>query len=103
MPGFYAKCEYDLAGFAVGAVERENVLDLSKYATALFSFWLRLSFGFCRVAVDDVILGLPSSGLHSNGFSLVRKVVREKANLRYSDPCPWDGSMTIGKSDTIFL
>ena len=56
MPGFYPEDEYDLAGFCVGVVEREKILDSKK------------------VTAGDVIIALPSSGVHSNGFSLVRKV-----------------------------
>ena len=56
MPGFYAADEYDLAGFAVGAVDRERILDHSS------------------VAPGDAIIGIASSGVHSNGFSLVRRV-----------------------------
>ena len=56
MPGFYGIDEYDLAGFSVGVVDKKKVFDNS------------------TVAEGDVILGLPSSGVHSNGFSLVRKV-----------------------------
>ena len=56
MPGFYPEDEYDLAGFAVGVVDRSKVLDNSK------------------VAPGDVVIALPSSGVHSNGFSLVRKI-----------------------------
>jgi len=56
MPGFYPEDEYDLAGFTVGAVDKSKILDNSK------------------MAAGDVILALPSSGVHSNGFSLVRKV-----------------------------
>jgi phosphoribosylformylglycinamidine cyclo-ligase len=58
MPGFYARGEYDLAGFAVGIVKRSEIIDGSK------------------IFPGDLILGLPSSGLHSNGFSLVRKVFK---------------------------
>lgn len=56
MPGFYPEDEYDIAGFSVGIVEREKILDAS------------------NVCEGDVIIALPSSGLHSNGYSLVRKV-----------------------------
>lgn len=54
MPGFYTDGEYDLAGFAVGAVKKDRLVNGS------------------AVAEGDVVLGLPSSGVHSNGFSLVR-------------------------------
>ena len=63
MPGFYEDGEYDIAGFAVGVVERDEIIDGSK------------------IKEGDVILGLASSGLHSNGFSLVRKIVFERENL----------------------
>jgi phosphoribosylformylglycinamidine cyclo-ligase len=79
MPGMYATGDYDLAGFAVGAVERENVIDGS------------------RVAAGDVILGLASAGVHANGFSLVRKIV-EVSGLAYADPAPFDPSRTLGEA-----
>lgn len=61
MPGMYAEDEYDLAGFAVGVAERSNIVDGSAITTG------------------DVLIGLPSSGVHSNGFSLVRKALFEEA------------------------
>jgi phosphoribosylformylglycinamidine cyclo-ligase len=70
MPGLYAEGDYDLAGFSVGAVERDGLLDGS------------------AVREGDVVLGIASSGLHSNGFSLVRKVV-ERAGLDYAAPAPF--------------
>lgn len=63
MPGFYSPGEYDLAGFIVGAVERASQLDSR------------------RVSAGDVLIGLPSSGLHTNGYSLARKIVFEIAKL----------------------
>lgn len=60
MPGFYPEGEYDMAGFAVGIVDRDKIVDGSK------------------IKDGDVILGLPSSGIHSNGYSLVRKVFFDK-------------------------
>lgn len=70
MPGFYGPEEYDLSGFAVGIVERDKIIDGSK------------------ITEGDVILGLASSGLHSNGFSLVRKVILEDSGLKLSDIPP---------------
>jgi phosphoribosylformylglycinamidine cyclo-ligase len=79
MPGMYQPGDYDLAGFAVGAVEREAILPRK------------------TVGVGDVVLGLPSSGLHSNGFSLVRRVV-ELAGLAWSDPSPFLPGESLGRS-----
>ncbi len=76
MPGLYAGGDYDLAGFAVGAVDRDRVID----GTA--------------VTAGDVVLGLASSGLHSNGFSLVRKVIAD-AGLDYREPAPFAGDMPL--------
>ncbi|MBX6422849.1 phosphoribosylformylglycinamidine cyclo-ligase [Thermosulfurimonas sp. F29] len=70
MPGMYPPGEYDCAGFAVGVVDRDQVIDGSE------------------VSVGDVILGLASNGLHSNGFSLVRKIVLEELKLDLSTEIP---------------
>lgn len=64
MPGFYGPEEYDLAGFAVGVVERGKIVDGRK------------------ITAGDVLIGLPSSGLHSNGYSLARKVLLEAAGFK---------------------
>jgi len=66
MPGMYQKGEYDLAGFCVGVVEKDEIIDGSK------------------IKIGDTIIGLASSGLHSNGFSLVRKVLEKKELILYS-------------------
>ena len=68
MPGFYADGEYDLAGTIVGVVDREKILDGS------------------RVVAGDIALGLPSAGLHTNGYSLARKVFFEELGRRPDDP-----------------
>jgi phosphoribosylaminoimidazole synthetase len=79
MPSMYAPGDYDLAGFSVGAVHRDKILPSG-------------------VAVGDILLGLSSSGIHSNGFSLVRKLV-EKEGLTFDSPCPWDAdSPSVGDS-----
>src|SRR6266702_3065558 len=64
MPGFYAAGEYDVAGFIVGVVDRENIIDGH------------------TIAPGDVVLGLPSVGLHTNGYSLARKLFFEVAGYR---------------------
>ncbi|KJV67019.1 phosphoribosylformylglycinamidine cyclo-ligase [Anaplasma phagocytophilum str. ApNP] len=71
MPGMYSRGHYDLAGFTVGIVERDDILP-------------KLDL----IQAGDVILGLPSSGLHSNGFSLVRKILKD-LDIDYSSPCPF--------------
>ena len=76
MPSMYSDGEYDLAGFAVGAVARDRILPSG-------------------VGVGDILIGLPSSGIHSNGYSLVRKLVK-KEGLAYDSPCPWDTSKNLG-------
>lgn len=79
MPGFYPEDEYDLAGFSVGIVDKEKILDNSK------------------VKAGDVIIALPSSGVHSNGFSLVRKVFDiEKRDIK--TPLEALGGKSLGEA-----
>jgi len=78
MPNMYAPGHYDLAGFAVGAASRSALLP-------------RLE----AIGAGDVLIGLPSSGVHSNGFSLVRKVA-EREGVAFTDAAPFDSSRSLG-------
>jgi phosphoribosylformylglycinamidine cyclo-ligase len=77
MPGMYEADDFDLAGFAVGAMERGAMLPAG-------------------VSEGDVLIGMPSSGVHSNGYSLVRKIV-ERSGVEWNDPCPF-GEGTLGEA-----
>ena len=80
MPGMYDDGDYDLAGFAVGAVERdENITGET-------------------IQEGDVILGLAASGLHSNGFSLVRHIIETSQGFDYSASAPFDNKTTLGEA-----
>ena len=78
MPGFYAEGEYDLAGCIVGVVDRSRILDGS------------------RIRSGDILLGLRSSGLHTNGYSLARKIFFERMRLNVDSPLPGLGR-TLGE------
>ena len=76
MPGFYAEGEYDIAGFAVGICDKKDLLEQE------------------NVQEKDVLIGLPSSGLHSNGFSLVRKIVFDRKEIAEDfTPEGWETSL----------
>jgi phosphoribosylformylglycinamidine cyclo-ligase len=79
MPDIYARGEYDLAGFCVGVVERKHLIDGKS------------------IAPGDTVLGIASSGLHSNGYSLIRKVVFDLAGLGVEDKVPELGQ-TVGEA-----
>jgi phosphoribosylformylglycinamidine cyclo-ligase len=84
MPGFYQVGDYELAGFIVGVVEEDALL------------------GPDRVQDGDLLIGLPSSGLHTNGFSLARHVLFDKLGLEVSSPLPWsegaENSGSVGEA-----
>ena len=79
MPGMYKEGDYDLAGFAVGAVERDRAITGT------------------TITDGDIVLGLASTGVHSNGFSLVRRVVSD-LNLSYDDAAPFEPGKSLGEA-----
>ncbi|BCA85991.1 phosphoribosylformylglycinamidine cyclo-ligase [Enterococcus saigonensis] len=80
MPGMYAADEYDLAGFAVGVAEKSQLITGE------------------NIKVGDILIGLPASGIHSNGFSLVRKIFFTEQKLSGSEKIPMLGDKTLGES-----
>jgi phosphoribosylformylglycinamidine cyclo-ligase len=79
MPGLYEGGDYDLAGFAVGAAERDRLLPRAD------------------IAAGDMLLAIASSGVHSNGYSLVRKIV-ERSGLKWNAPAPFAPGQTLGEA-----
>ena len=79
MPGFYSEGEYDVAGFIVGAVDRAKIVDGRS------------------IAPGDVLIGLPSNGLHTNGYSLARKIVFDELKLKVDSHLP-DLGETVGEA-----
>ena len=79
MPGFYSEGEYDVAGFIVGAVDRDRIIDGRS------------------IAPGDVLIGLPSNGLHTNGYSLARKIVFDELKLKVDSHLP-DLGETVGEA-----
>jgi phosphoribosylformylglycinamidine cyclo-ligase len=78
MPGLYSDGEYDLAGFIVGAVERKRMMTGEK------------------IRKGDILIGLPSTGLHTNGYSLARKLLFEVASYQHTAALPELGGSTVG-------
>src|SRR6185295_2620292 len=79
MPGFYQPGDYELVGFIVGLVDRPRLLDGS------------------RVRPGDVLVGLPSAGLHTNGYSLARRILFDRLGLKVRDRAPWDRKKRVGE------
>lgn len=85
MPGIYSGSDYDVVGTAVGAIAGgEGGKQILPHTASMVE--------------GDILLGLSSSGVHSNGFSLVRKIIERQEDLSYDSPAPWDESTTVGQS-----
>ncbi|KAI9653864.1 MAG: hypothetical protein M1821_006895 [Bathelium mastoideum] len=82
MPGMYGEGEFDAAGQATGAIPRSR----------------KVLPDAAAMKEGDVLLGLSSSGPHSNGFSLIRKIVEERTRLAYSDPAPWANGESVAEA-----
>ena len=82
MPGIYQHGDWDAGGCAIGALAHDR----------------KLLPDFDAMRPGDVLLGMASNGVHSNGFSLVRRIVQDRAGLSYTDVCPWQKDTTVGKS-----
>jgi phosphoribosylformylglycinamidine cyclo-ligase len=80
MPGFYQPGDHELVGFIVGMVDRQHVLDGS------------------RVVAGSVLVGLPAAGLHTNGYSLARRIVFDRQGLTVQDPAPWAPGQRVGEA-----
>ena len=85
MPGTYQSGHFEVSGFVVGAVERSQYLPRSD-----------------EIIPGDVVIGIPSAGVHSNGFSLVRAIVSQ-CRLTYDLPCPFETGKSLGMFATSFL
>ncbi|SCW02936.1 LAFE_0F17546g1_1 [Lachancea fermentati] len=83
MPGMYPPGHYDTNGTAVGAVQKDAILPKIE-----------------KMSAGNVLLGLGSDGLHSNGFSLVRRII-ETVEIDWNDRCPWDGTKTLGEATLV--
>uniref|UniRef100_A0A453JRF7 phosphoribosylformylglycinamidine cyclo-ligase n=1 Tax=Aegilops tauschii subsp. strangulata TaxID=200361 RepID=A0A453JRF7_AEGTS len=82
MPGFYAEGEYDLGGFAMGVVDKDKLINGK------------------NIVEGDILIGLPSNGVHSNGFSLVRRVL-DKSGLSLTDQFPGNDGKTTTVGETL--
>ncbi|CCF60346.1 hypothetical protein KAFR_0J02820 [Kazachstania africana CBS 2517] len=83
MPGMYGPGHYDTNGTAVGAVLKNNILPKIE-----------------NMQAGDVLLGLASNGIHSNGYSLVRRIIKH-VDLSWEDKCPWEESITVGQATLV--